>query len=297
MHVTEGFSGESWPLSMALLPALAVAALVYFRGWFRLRRLVSEMASPWCPGAFLSGMVALWVAVGSPLAAFDHELLSAHMVQHILLSAVAAPLILLGAPALPLLHGLPRGFVSRGLAPLFRWPPVLALARVLGHPAVCWSVATVVFIGWHTPAMFELGLRSEPWHAVEHASLLGSGLVFWWPVVQPWPSTAKWPRWSIPLYLFFATLPCDALSAFLSFSDRVVYPGYLSAPRHFGLSALQDQECAGAVMWLCVTIAYVIPAAVITTKVLSPDTEPPSQPKRDTLQALGYGRGRERRIA
>jgi cytochrome c oxidase assembly factor CtaG len=147
---------------------------------------------------------------------------------------------------------------------------VRALGRVLGQPAVCWSVSTVALIGWHTPAMFQLALRSEGWHAVEHASFLASGLLFWWPVVQPWPSTARWPRWSIPLYLFLATLPCDALSAFLAFSDRVVYPAYLSAPRHFGLSVLQDQECAGAVMWLCVTIAYVIPAAVITTNVLSP---------------------------
>jgi cytochrome c oxidase assembly factor CtaG len=163
---------------------------------------------------------------------------------------------------------------------------VRALGRVLGQPVVCWSVATVTFIGWHTPAMFQLGLRSEGWHAVEHASFLAGGLLFWWPVVQPWPSTAKWPRWSVPVYLFLATLPCDALSAFLAFSDRVVYPAYLSAPRHFGLSVLQDQECAGAVMWLCVTIAYVIPAAVIMTKMLSPQREHPSKPRRDRVKAI-----------
>jgi cytochrome c oxidase assembly factor CtaG len=225
--------------------------------------------SPWRPSAFFGGLVTLWVAVGSPLAALDEELLSVHMVQHLLLSAVAAPLILLGAPALPLLLGLPRGFVSSGLAPLLRWPPVRVLARVLGQPAVCWSVAMAVFIGWHTPAMFELGLRSEPWHAIEHASFLVSGLLFWWPVVQPWPSTATWPRWTVPLYLFLATLPCDALSAFLAFSDRVVYPAYLAAPRHFGLSVLDDQAYAGAVMWLTVTIAYAMSAAVITTRALA----------------------------
>ena len=132
----------------------------------------------------------------------------------------------------------------------------------------------VVFIGWHTPAMFELGLRSEAWHAFEHASFLVSGLLFWWPVVQPWPSTATWPRWTVPLYLFLATLPCDALSAFLAFSDRVVYPAYLSATRPFGLSALDDQACAGAMMWLSVTIAYAMSAAVITTKALASEGHP-----------------------
>jgi cytochrome c oxidase assembly factor CtaG len=88
----------------------------------------------------------------------------------------------------------------------------------------------------------------------------------------------------MPLYLFLATLPCDALSAFLVFSDRVVYPVYLDAPRHFGLSALQDQEWAGAVMWLCVTVAYAIPAAVITTRMLSEPDRPPR--RHSTLRPM-----------
>jgi putative membrane protein len=253
-----------------MVTILVLAAVIYVRGWLRLRRFLPQITSRWWPSAFLGGLIALWVAIASPLAALDEELLSAHMVQHLLLSAVAAPLILLGAPALPLLYGIPRRFVLVGLAPLIRWRTVRACGRALDQPASCWMVAMAVVIAWHTPSLFQLALRSEPWHAVEHASFLGSGLLFWWPVVQPWPSTAIWPRWSMPLYLFMATLPCDALSAFLAFSDRVLYPVYLSAPRHFGLSALQDQECAGAIMWLCVTIAYVIPAAVITTNVLSP---------------------------
>jgi putative membrane protein len=222
----------------------------------------------------MGGLLALWAAIGSPLAALDEELLSVHMAQHILLSLLAAPLILLGAPALPLLYGLPRLFkLRRGVARLLRSHMVREFGGVCAQPAICWGVATVVFLGWHIPPLFQLGLRSEGWHAIEHGSFLGSGLMFWWPVVQPWPSTPKWPRWSVPLYLFAATLPCDGLSAFLAFSDRVVYPAYLSAPRHFAMSALQDQECAGALMWLCVTIAYAIPAAIVTTRLLSPRTE------------------------
>jgi cytochrome c oxidase assembly factor CtaG len=65
-------------------------------------------------------------------------------------------------------------------------------------------------------------------------------------------------------------LPCDILSAFLTFCDRVVYPSYLSAARVFDLSPLQDQECAGALMWVCVTFAYLIPAVVITMQILAP---------------------------
>jgi cytochrome c oxidase assembly factor CtaG len=71
------------------------------------------------------------------------------------------------------------------------------------------------------------------------------------------------------IYLFLATLPCDILSAFLAFCDRVVYTVYLSTPKHSGISALEDQQCAGALMWTCVTIVYLLAAAILTTRLLS----------------------------
>ena len=80
------------------------------------------------------------------------------------------------------------------------------------------------------------------------------------------------PRWSVPLYLFLATLPCDTLSAFLAFCDRVVYPSYLATPRRFGISPLGDQELAGALMWVCVTFIYLLPAVIVTVELLSPSS-------------------------
>src|SRR5262245_48172699 len=274
MHGSAGIGVTSPPLTIALVSTLAVAAVLYLRGWLRLRQIAVEIGSPWRPCAFVSGLLALWVVGASPLASLHHALLSMHMVQHMLLSLVAAPLIWLGAPILPLREGIPRRVVREGLTRLLGWPPVRAAGRALDDPASCWTVAMLVFIGWHVPSLFELSFQSARWRAVEYASFFGSGLLFWWPVIQPWPSVAKWPRWSIPLYLFFATLPCDALSAFLAFSDRVAYAPYAAAPRHGGMTALQDQVSAGALMWLCVTIAYGIPAAVIINNVLAPQRNP-----------------------
>ena len=99
---------QSWVLPVPVTLFLVITALVYLRGWSRLHGLLPNVISVWQLAAFMSGLFALWIAVGSPLAAFDDELLSIHMIQHILLMAVAPPLILLGAPALPLLHGLPQ---------------------------------------------------------------------------------------------------------------------------------------------------------------------------------------------
>jgi cytochrome c oxidase assembly factor CtaG len=239
-----------------------------------------EAIPAWRAGGFLLGLLLIWVAVGSPLAAFDEQLLTVHMIQHLLLMTFAPALILLAAPIMPLLHGLPRHFVQGVLGPLFRWPPVQRIGRGLSHPAFCWLAAAAALVGWHIPAAFTLGLQSESWHIVEHACFLGSGFLFWWPVVQPWPSVPVWTRWSMLLYLFLATLPCDILSGFLVFSERVAYPVYLSAPRQFGLSVLEDQQCAGALMWTCITIVYLVPAAIVTTRLLSPQSK-----KNDSAQS------------
>src|SRR5258705_13589468 len=89
---------------------VAAAAVVYARGWFRIRRNHSLTISVRRLGFFMAGLLSLWTAIGSPLTVFQHELLSVHMVQHVLLMAVAPPLMLLGSPARPFLYGLPRSF-------------------------------------------------------------------------------------------------------------------------------------------------------------------------------------------
>src|SRR5260370_16070853 len=220
--------------------------------------------------AFISGIFSVWLALGSPLAVLDDDLHSVHMTQRLLLMAVAPAVILLGAPALPLLHVVPKRFVQSVLGPLLRWSPVRWAGRTLTHPVFCWLAATITIIGWHVPAVFELGLHSDSWHEIQHAAFVLAGLLFWWPVSQHWPSVSRWPRWSIPVYLFLATLPCDALSAFLTFCDRVVYQSYLFAPRPLHISAVQDQEWAGVLMWVSITFIYVAPAVVITVQTLAP---------------------------
>ncbi len=261
---------EAWSVPLALTALATITAILYLRGWIRVRSASPHTIPAWRLGAFMAGLGSLWIAVGSPLVALDEELLTVHMIQHVILMAVAPPLILLGAPALPFLHGLPQRFVRSVLGPGLRWQPLQKLGHTLTNPAICWLSAMGALVLWHVPALFELALRSEYWHRVEHASFFATGLLFWWPVVQPWPSVAQWPRWRIPLYLFMATLPCDVLSAFLAFCERVVYPWYLALPQRFSLPPLQDQECAGALMWLCATLIYLIPAVVITVQILSP---------------------------
>ena len=101
---------QSWSNPVGVDLALCVTAVIYARGWFRLRSAFPDLISLWRLAAFLGGIVSVWIAIGSPLNAFDDALLTVHMLQHLLLMSIAPPLILLGAPQLPLLHGLPQFF-------------------------------------------------------------------------------------------------------------------------------------------------------------------------------------------
>lgn len=276
---------RAWSAPLALDVTLLLAVLVYAPGWLRLRTAFPEIFSSWRPAAFLAGILSIWIAIGSPLDAFDELLLTVHMIQHLLLMAIAPPLILLSAPALPLLHGLPQWLARSVVGPFLRWPPAKWLGHVITTPPVAWLSAALTLLIWHIPALFDLTLRLDSLHKFEHATFFAAGLIFWWPVVQPWPSVARSPRWSIPLYLFAATLPCDALSGFLVFCDRVIYSPYLSAPRVFSFSPLQDQECAAALMWVCTTIIFLVPAVIVTLQILSPK----KRRSRDITSAASSG--------
>src|ERR1700722_15397161 len=253
--------------------ALILASLVYLLGWLGLRRRDHQNVEGWRTGNFIFGLLLIWIATASPLAALDHEMLTAHMVQPLFSMTLAPPLILLGIPRKPPVHGLLQRFLQAIGRPL-RSAPMRRLASVVMHPALCWFAAAGTLVLWHIPSVFMLGLRSPMWHGAEQASFLATGLLFWSAVVRPSPNRLKWPESSILLYLFLATLPCDILSGFLVFCDRVVYPVFLSSPNSFGFSALEDQQCAGALMWTCVTVVYVIAGAVVTARLLSPHQSP-----------------------
>jgi putative membrane protein len=267
-HTTMGMTSLS---NAMILVALILVSFVYVRGWRGVRAARVSAIPAWRVASFLFGMFLIWAALASPLAAYDHNLLTAHMIQHLLLMTFAPALILLGEPLLAFWGRWPRlGKIVLGT--VFRQPFVRRFARVISRPALCWIVSALTLLGWHVPRLFTLGMHSEVWHFVEQASFLGAGFLFWWPVVQPWPSVSRGPQWSTLLYLFAATLPCDILSGFLAFSDRVAYPVYLSTPRLFGFSVLEDQQCAAALMWTCVTFVYLVPAVIICSKLLAPRT-------------------------
>ena len=180
----------------------------------------------------------LFVALGPPLDDWsDHYLLLAHMVQHLLLIMLAAPLLLYGTPAWV-------------LEPLTRNRITNTIGYWLTRPVIAYAVANTVFVLWHVPMFYEMALRSQPVHVLEHATMLGTALLAWWPMLGPLP---QWPRLALPLhslYYFAMTLPGTAVGAFITFADPGLYAPYDTAQRIFGIDLATDQQAAGLLMWV-----------------------------------------------
>lgn len=257
--------------SLATTAFLLLIALLYLRGWWVLARRMPRQVRAWRLNAFLAGLAMMWIAWSPELIRLTHVLLMAHMAQHLLLMLLAPPLLLLGSPVLVFGRGLRRAspepderFRILGLS----W--VRRAARWLTHPitAGCMMVATT--IAWHIPRVFELAMGSANWNTLENGTFWASGMLFWWPVILPWPSKQQWPRWSVPLFLLGADLPISVLSAYLAFCGHVVYSTYLSVPRFFDISALNDQVAAAMLMWVAMLLVFLVAAATVVVGLLEP---------------------------
>src|SRR5262245_17450822 len=141
---------QSWKCPIALTVTLALVALAYLLGWFRLRHIASNVVSAQRAGGFLVGLLMIWAAMGSPLASCDSGMLTGHMIQHLLLMTIAPPLIFLGAPVRTLALGLPR-FIQGALGTVSRRRPVQRLGAMMVEPVSCWIAATATLIAWHMP--------------------------------------------------------------------------------------------------------------------------------------------------
>lgn len=261
---------HTWTWPLLPLVGLVLGGGIYLRGWFLARRTRPVELPPWRAISFVAGLVALWMAIASPIDAFDDYLLAGHMIQHFILMSVAPPLLVLGAPVVPLLRGLPRWATRRPLQWFFKVRWLQQAVHFLSHPALIWLAMNVSYLGWHVPRAFELTFRSEAWHNTEHLCFFTTSVAFWYVVVEPWPARPRWPRWAAVPYLLTADIVNTILSALLTFSGRALYSSYVEAPRVCSLTPLQDQIAAGTEMWVLNSIVFLVPGVVITMGLFSP---------------------------
>jgi putative membrane protein len=258
-----------WDIPPAVTCALVTVGIVYARGWLALRSTRPNEIPLWRFTSFLAGLLAIFVAVSSSLDTYSERLLFIHMTQHFVLMSVAPPLIVLGCPLVPMLRGLPRPIVKRIGGPIFRSSLVHFLQKLFCRLPFAWLAMNLTYVGWHIPKAYEFALSSENWHNFEHFCFFAASLIFWWPIVQPWPARRRSNSWMLIPYLLTSDFVNTGLSAFLCFSGRLLYPSYGVVERPFGIDALKDQIAAGAFMWVFGSLVFLVPAIYLTTRFLT----------------------------
>ncbi|HEU5002506.1 MAG TPA: cytochrome c oxidase assembly protein [Actinomycetota bacterium] len=252
----------AWSFDPAVVGGLVLAAVAYERGWTALRRLARPPVTGRHAAAFGAGLGLLVVALVSPLDGLDATLLSAHMAQHLILLVAAPPLLLAGRPGLVLPRGLPltgrRRLVvlSRRLHGPARW------AR---NPLVVLVLVTATMWGWHLPGVYDAALAHPGLHAAEHAAFLGTALLFWRLVVDPAPRR-KLGYAPAMLLTFGVMLQGAALGAAIALSPAVLYPAYGAGAAMWHVSALGDQQLAGALMWVPPGGLYLITIVALASR-------------------------------
>lgn len=253
---------ESTPARNLPLMLCGLAGLMYWHGGRRYRvALRLGMIAParrrterWRAVCFALGLIVLVLALQEPVDAVADKRFWAHMSQHVLLLTVVPPLILLGAPWMRLWRAFPLSFRR----PVARWAvhspggaPLRVLARVLGNPWVAWTLLAIDVIAWHIPAAYDLTLRSEAVHYAEHASFLIFALLAWGQLIDSPPFRSRLDEWRRVAFALGQMVVGWVLAMLLAFAQHPWYTPYvISGHRLGGLSPLDDQQLAAAVMWV-----------------------------------------------
>jgi cytochrome c oxidase assembly factor CtaG len=234
--------GIGWTFDLSITVPLLLAAVIYAVGFARLRARarrgrVDMTLRAW---AYAAGWLILAGALVSPLHEAGERSFTMHMIEHELLMLPAALLLVAARPGPVLLWGL-RPPLRRLAASASRWP----LWNRLTEPVTATAIQALAIWLWHMPGPFDLALRSEGWHVVQHLSFMIGALLFWWAMLHRASATLA------AICLFATSMIGGALGALMALSNSPWYAAYTAmGMTPFGLTPEQDQQLAGLIMWI-----------------------------------------------
>lgn len=254
----------TWTLDPWVVVPLSIFVTVYFGGAVRLwSRSRVRNGRPWRHVSFAFGILALLLALVSPLDGLGESLFSAHMAQHMVLMVLAAPLLVLAQPLPVLLHGLPP--YLRRLLVATRWGTVLlrSITKTAQRPFLWTVVQIMVLAAWHAPAFFIAAQTNDAVHTAMHLSFLFSAVMFWWSVAG-----AAVKSGSAALIAAFAPIVTMKFSGLLGililFAPDPIYPGlYAETATAWSTTAIRDQQLAALVMLVPGATVYFITSVAI----------------------------------
>ena len=230
MHSGADVNWRAWTLDPSAIGGILITIGMYFYACDHYAGRVQPLRAL----AFVTGMLLILMALVSPLDAAAGRLLSMHMLQHVFLTTLGPPLVLLGLP--PVLIG---GVLRHRQAHVI---------RLVTNPVATAVLFIVTMWIWHVPPVYQLALDYRAVHMLMHATFLATGLLFWWPVIQPLPEPGSMKEGARLLYLFATGFPMELLALLLLASNGVVYDYYNPEPHLWGLAPIPDQQIGGLIM-------------------------------------------------
>jgi putative copper resistance protein D len=178
---------QTGPLSLLTDALLFAIACSYLLG---VRRLAGRGRrwSPWSTAAFFGGLAAMWVAVGSGLAAYDDVNVTMHVIQHVLLMMIAPPLVALGKPVTLVTQASTRAVQVRILR--------IVHSRVVGaltFPVFVWVFYYGTMYVFFMTGVYQYAVFHPLFHDATHLWFFVAGYLFWEPLIGLDPARWRWP--------------------------------------------------------------------------------------------------------
>jgi putative membrane protein len=252
----------TWPVLLIYLAVAAAHLAGTVRGGLRAgrRAVISEAA------LFQGGLLLALLAIVSPLRYWSGLYVWVRALQDLILAVLAPGLIVVGAPWSALARSVgrtqigerkPDGPRAGQRQPWWlRWP----LATVVAF--------NVIWLGWHLPALFDEVPVSAAVAGLEYAAYLGAGILFWLQVIgsRPWAPAAVPMRRTAFLV---GTVAADTiLGMVLVFGSGVFYRYYDNSLHHV-MTVVDDQQLAGAVLWMGVLPPMIAASVAVLVRWLN----------------------------
>ncbi len=250
----------AWSFDPTLQLPILAAAVLYFAAFRHVNRIhAANPVSASRLASWLVGLVAVEIALQSPIDTYEGSLFSVHMVQHMILIFAAAPFLVAAAPITLVLRAANQQQRKRIVLPILH----SRLMRTFSNPVVAWIVFTAVLWGTHFSPLFDLALENDYVHDGEHLLYLVSAMLFWWPIVGTDPMPWRLPYPARVVYVFLQMPQNSFLGLALFRATTILYPHYATLDRTWGPTPMADQQLAGGIMWVGGDLLFLF--AVIAT--------------------------------
>jgi cytochrome c oxidase assembly factor CtaG len=236
----------------------------------------------WRVAAWLAGLAAILVALGSAVDEYAADLLTVHMVQHLLLAMVAPPLLAMGAPVTLVLRFASPAIRHRLILPILH----SRVVRLIASPFVAWPAFAIAMFVTHFSPLYEAALEDPTIHVAEHLVYLTSGMLFWWPVVAADPIPRRLGYAARLVYVGLQMPVNAAVGLAIYFAPTVLYPHYAAVERSWGPDALTDQQIGGTVMWGAGDLLLLIAVPAIVAAWMRADARRSRRSDARSLAAL-----------